>query len=465
MKSAKRIGITFFLILSFVLAPFSQHLDELEFSLLTLLTADRPPLDDVVVVGLDDPSFLELGQSPPLPRSLYARALDQLVAQGVMAVGFDLLFSEFSQPVEDQAFVDALVRAGESGVPVVLASADVQVSSASVSDYRQQLVPVFEGALQADVGLSPGSDGVVRRLPVARDHFVTRLASAAGTDHEVPEGARLRYYAPEIPLPYLQFSQVLEADKYLPSEYLDGKLILIGQNTPVSGVDRFPTPFTGPGGETQAGVFLHAQALINRLAGDWIRPLRLPVALAGALLAVFGAGLITSRWRPLKALAVVTAVGLSVMALSVGLFHAGSWLLFWPTVLGLALLYGLDLISNYAVEWKRRLRMRRLFASYVPAAVVDRLIAQTGGPSVGGERRELSILFTDLAGFTRASESVPAEQVASWLNQYLSIMTEAVYAHGGTVDKFIGDAVMAFWNAPLEDPLHASRALACALAG
>ena len=135
-----------------------------------------------------------------------------------------------------------------------------------------------------------------------------------------------------------------------------------------------------------------------------------------------------------------------------------------PTLAGLALHFNVGAADCYWRERRRREHLRNEFARYVPPAVVDALAAAGTEPTLRGERRVLTLLFSDLAGFTAASEHLPPEAVAEALNAYFSRMTHTVHQHGGTLDKFIGDAVMAFWNAPLPEPVHAVRALACAQA-
>jgi adenylate cyclase len=100
----------------------------------------------------------------------------------------------------------------------------------------------------------------------------------------------------------------------------------------------------------------------------------------------------------------------------------------------------------------------------VPIGLVRRLLEAGGGPTLGGERRELSLLFSDIIGFTHQTEHVPPEQVMQRISAYFQVMTEAIEAHQGVIDKFIGDAVMALWNAPAADPLHARHACRAALA-
>ncbi|RYF75240.1 MAG: adenylate/guanylate cyclase domain-containing protein, partial [Comamonadaceae bacterium] len=144
-------------------------------------------------------------------------------------------------------------------------------------------------------------------------------------------------------------------------------------------------------------------------------------------------------------------------------YLVGVWWSALPTLAGLLLHLNVGAASSYWRERRRREQLRSDFARYVPPAVVDALTASGAAAlAVQGERRVLTLLFSDLAGFTAASEHLLPEAVAGTLNAYFSRMTRCVHQHGGTLDKFIGDAVMAFWNAPLPEPAHAARALACA---
>ena len=152
---------------------------------------------------------------------------------------------------------------------------------------------------------------------------------------------------------------------------------------------------------------------------------------------------------------------------------AVSWWLFaahrlwWPPLLpavAAVAVYGAAALAGYAIVRQRARETRAMFAQYVPPAVVSRLIAQPGLMRLGGEAREVTLMFTDLANFTTLSEQLSAEQTVEVLTGYFNAMTPIVHATGGTVDKFIGDAVMAFWGAPLDDAQHAAHAVAAAMA-
>ncbi|RYF43428.1 MAG: adenylate/guanylate cyclase domain-containing protein [Comamonadaceae bacterium] len=441
--------------------PLWETLQRAEFDLLTSLTAPPPPPAGVLVVGIDEPSLAQLGLSPPLPRQLHSDLLKAAADAGAAAVGIDILFSE----ARDAAGDAALGRALQGPLPVVLASAEVEVRSSQVAQMRQRVESVFTGARHGVVRMSADEDGVVRRLPEGDDAFWRVLAASAGRPVSAPPpGALLRYYAPEVALPYVHFTQALQAGTQLAPGAFQGKTLVVGQNTPVGGVDQFATPLRLLGAGTLSGVFLHATALHNGLAGDWIVPAPAagPALLSLAVLLAVSA--LTRRWRGLHAAGWTLAALLLAVAGAVAAFVAGWWWSVLPTAVVLGLHLNLGAAASYWRERRRRHRLQQQFASYLSAEVVHSLAAQDAAPRLGGERRVLTLLFSDLAGFTAASEQLPPEAVAAALNAYFTRMTEAVHAQGGTLDKFIGDAVMAFWNAPVPAADHAWRALACARA-
>lgn len=458
---ALRVTLALTLLGLLQLLPLWETLRRAEFDLLAGLTAPAPPSAGVIVVGIDEPGLAELRLAPPLPRRLYAQLVDAATAAGAAALGVDILFSDPREAADDAA----LARALQGPLPVVLASAEVEVRSSQVARYRQRVESVFATARHGVVRMEPDDDGVVRRAPQGTDAFWRALAAGAGRDvTPPPPGALLRYYAPEIPMAYAHFPQALAPATRLPAGALKDKIVLVGQNTPVGGLDQFATPLRFLGAGTLSGVFLHATALHNGLAGDWIQPAPAAGPFLSALAALLVVAAWTRRWHGGRAgLSTLVVLG-SAVAAATAAFVAGWWWSVLPTAAVLGIHLNVGAAASYWRERERRHRLHRQFASYLPAAVVQALAAQGATPAVGGERRVLTLLFSDLAGFTAASEQLAPEEVAAALNAYFTRMTEAVHAHGGTLDKFIGDAVMAFWNAPVDAPDHAQRALGCALA-
>ncbi|MEO7639998.1 MAG: CHASE2 domain-containing protein, partial [Ramlibacter sp.] len=346
------------------LMPLWETLQRAEFDLLASLTAPPPPAAGVLLVGIDEPSLAQLRLAPPLPRRLYAQLLNVAAEGGAAALGIDILFSEPRDAADDAA----LARALKGALPVVLASAEVAVRSSQVAQYLQRVESVFPAARHGVVRMDSDDDGVVRRVPQGEDAFWRVLAASAGRPVPAPPpGALLRYYAPEVALPYAHFTQALVATTQLPPGALQRKILLVGQNTPVGGLDQFATPLRLLGAGTLSGVFLHATALHNGLAGDWIVPVH-PVGPALlALVALLAVAALTRRWRGLRAAALTMSALSLTLAGSAAAFVAGWWCSALPTAVVLALHLNLCAAASYWRERSRRHRLRQQFASYLPA--------------------------------------------------------------------------------------------------
>lgn len=214
------------------------------------------------------------------------------------------------------------------------------------------------------------------------------------------------------------------------------------------------------------GVEIHAQALEQMLAGDHlVRPAYATGAeLAFLLLAGSGLFWLIRKAGPVRAAAIGLGSILAVIAISWQAYARGG-LLFDPIYPALALLvvYMATSLVTYIVTETERSRVRAAFGHYIPPAIVDGIVADPARLKLGGETREVTVLFADVRGFSRISEGMTAEQLIDFVNTLFSPLTDIIYEEGGTVDKYMGDAVMAFWNAPLDVPDHALRASRAAL--
>lgn len=245
----------------------------------------------------------------------------------------------------------------------------------------------------------------------------------------------------------------------LPPGELKGKIVFVAVTA--SGLyDLRQTPFGG----AEPGVMIHATALDNLLRGDFMR--RAPgwanagTAAAAALAAALAVSLIGSAaWGTAAALLVLLLAG----GASAAAFAGGAWLDAAAPATGGALAYAGAMAMNYVTEGRERRRVRDMFSRFVDPHVVRRLADVGEQLQLGGQRVPLTVLFSDIRGFTSLSENLPAETVVAMLNEYLGAMTDIVFRHQGTSDKFIGDAVMAFWGAPLPAADHARSAADCAL--
>jgi len=266
-------------------------------------------------------------------------------------------------------------------------------------------------------------------------------------------------------------------------EFFRDRIVLLG--TGFHDSDKFRTPFydvplpaslVAEGGAASYGwtfgVEVHANALQNMLDSSFIRTagmtqVALLILLAALIPAAvtFGLGTGWGAAAALMTMAGVTLLAFSVFAGGFGGLLPGPylWLPIVVPVLGIGVSYLTATAYVAVVEGREKRFIRRAFGKYVSPDVVAEISKDPESLKLGGQKRQLSLLFSDLAGFTDLSESLDPEELLALLNEYLTEMTTLVMEEGGTLDKYIGDAIMAFWNAPQDQPDHADRALRCAI--
>ena len=245
-----------------------------------------------------------------------------------------------------------------------------------------------------------------------------------------------------------------------PRDALRGKVVFVGFT--YSAFDKVATPLDS----VTDGVELHATLAENILTGHLMRDTGdLALAIATLLLCgvVCGAQLRPVRRRPW----VPPLIALAAIALYVGfalvMFARGTVIaIAVPAVLASCVLVAAT-IGALATEGREKAKLRAVFSQYVAGPVVDRILADPARAKLGGERKDLTVLFSDIRGFSLFAETMPPEALAAFLSEYLTPMTELVLASGGTLDKYIGDAIMAIWGAPIDDAGHAAHACDVAL--
>ena len=452
---------------------FFQPLEQRAFDFFTVITSPNEQATPIFIVGIDDASIAALGTPWPWPRSTHAKLIEALNQAGAGTIVFDVIFERPTSPKEDGAFAQALQKAGNV---VLAANLVVEDSAYGTLQHRQE--PMAELArAAAGVGMAAvpmDEDRSVRRLPEEHDALwrvalqsLKRRVPDLPVDFLPPKGAFLKYLGPPQTFTYISYVDAMKMASQ-PGAF-DNALVLVGRIAAITTditaaqADTFVTPFTGQTGKVTPGVEIHATAMENAIRSLSIGPVHPAVRDLLLALASFGCVFSLAGSR-LGINALITGAWLAVMT-------GGSFALwqfqqmFLPPVAFLLLPIGVcsgrvGLAARQ--EQQKRLALKRTFSLYLAESVVDQLAAHPERLELGGELKEITLLFTDLEGFTTLAEGMSPPRIAHLLNEYFELMTQAVFRQEGTLDKFIGDAVMAFWNAPMPQADHPQRAVACA---
>lgn len=270
----------------------------------------------------------------------------------------------------------------------------------------------------------------------------------------------VNFYGPGYTFPHYSASALLHRE--VPENCLKDRLVVIG-NTTMGLHDMRPTPFD----PVFPGVELHCTVMENVLQGQFLRRSERSAAMVdmGGLLGLALLFLVVqSRLRGISlAVAVAAMLGGYVGITHVFFLREGMWLNHVYPSLNLAVCYVGTTVHRYVKEERDKRKIRDTFSLYVHASVVEDVLAHPERLRLGGEKKELSVMFSDIRGFTTLSEKLPPEEIVPQLNDYLTRMTQVVFDHHGTLDKFIGDAIMAIFGAPVVQSDHAFRACATAL--
>ena len=333
----------------------------------------------------------------------------------------------------------------------------------------------------------PDHDGVTRREVLALRHGdayvpsfaleVARLYLGQPREHMalllgdgvkvgttvIPTDQKLRmlidYLGRDLRFPWVSATDVIH--QRVPSDLFRGKAVLVG-TAALGTYDQLSTPFSAnfPGVEKNATVIeniLHQRFLIT---GLWTGPMEFGLVL------MFGVVLTCAlpRVRAVPGACLTAAIGIGYAGAVQGVFVAHGLCL--PIVMPMLIVGSVFLVTtvlNYVLKERQAREIHSMFARYVSPRIVQELVACPSKATLGGQRKELTMMFVDLVGFTAYSEQRSAEDVVVQLNEYLSAMTDVIFRWDGTLDKFVGDEIVVFWGAPIDQPDHADSAVRCAL--
>jgi adenylate cyclase len=517
LPKIKRTGFVIALVVAVVLSALHQMgfklfeiLDQKALDLQFAIRGPIKPGPETVIATIDEKSINRLGRFP-WPRSTWGRVVERLTEEGAKVIVFDVFFSEPESVASDDLFQRAIMRSGRVVLPVVFdlkggytesGFTDQKVEFMLPAAYAAMRDPEFDAVPEArmvlptlnrfsefartlaHINMNPDIDGTLRWEMLAikfRDDYYAPIGlQAARLYRDIPAeemvldfaggvelGDRfistdgfgrmlINYRGPNNTFPMYSISDLL--DRALPEGTFKDKIVLIGA-TAIGIYDLRVTPYS----TNMAGIEKHASVVDNILQGDFLYQaldLDVPLVFAFSLLL----GTLVPRFGAQAGVAIFVALfgGYSVFVHY--LFIAkGVWFSYVYPASSIFFCYTSQTAYRFFTEERRARDIRKMFSSYVSKRIVDELIRDPSKMRLGGTRKELSVLFSDIRGFTTFSEKYQPEEVVSQLNEYLGAMTEIVFRHDGTLDKFVGDAVMAFWGAPLEQPDHARRAVRCAV--
>ncbi|MGB5925686.1 MAG: adenylate/guanylate cyclase domain-containing protein [Dehalococcoidia bacterium] len=457
------------------------------------LFTPEPPSPNIVIAGIDDNTFEAYGRWADWPRSLHTQAIDNLSQAEAKVIGFDVIFTDSSP--DDEMLAAAMAEADN----VVLATVGTQlVSQASAGIiYDNFLLPVapLEQAASntGHANVIPDGDGTVRRLPlvvgsssgqvypsltlaVLYRHFSMSLPQeyvlqngavnllARDIPVDTSYGLRINFAADNERRPYVSYGDIISGD-FDPS-LVKNKIVLIGM-TATGEPDTWAIPTSA---SKVPGVFIHAAAMDTILTERFLTGPSTIITLMIMLLLVgiigFALPRCGTRYRTdiAKGAGIIVGLLAAYLVASFSVFDRGYILdLFYPLLL-LPVVFVSNALYMVVAEQSDKRFVKGLFGRYISPQIAKEIVsrADAGDLRLGGEQREVSVLFADIRGFTTISEQLSPEAIVKMLNTYLSVVMDAVVQHDGIVNKFAGDNIMAVWNAPQSQPDHALLAVKAA---
>lgn len=493
-------------LLSIVLAEsrFGRQLERSIYDTWFTIRGELPQPDEMVIVAIDVDSEQSLGRYP-WDRKWHAILIRNLARAGAKVVAFDATFGD-AFPDQDQELIDVIE---ETGITILGAKTLLVETRLARSVSLEEPAGVLSRAPYGIVDISPDPiDQVIREYPIvhyyqqgqvpqlgiqALKHYLdipySELVGVGPDgwqlgDISIPRGPLggmlINYLGFKGSIPTYSYAMIVDDaetdigdwdmdafEDLLAGGHLEGKMVFVGSTVPEH-QDLWITPFIDAGFESGVvltpGVEIHSHAVDTILHQRFIRVIPIWVNYLLILLAGVGVTLLTTRLKArmggLVGLIIVAVIGATGFLL---FFKFSLWMWVISPTMAALMAYSGSTVALYLAEIQEKARIRAIFQSYVSSSVVNELIAHPELLSLGGEERELTVLFSDVVGFTTISEGLTPTQLVSILNEYLTVMTEIVMEHDGIIDKYEGDAMMAEFGAPVPYSDHALKACKAAL--
>jgi len=493
-----------------------EHLDSRGRDIVFSLREAPAPHPSVVVVAVDEKAVKRYGRWP-WSRQLLAQLIDRIQASGAGLIGLDIVFTQEESPQADQALAEVFQNSASAivGGYFFRTSQTKPMSEQAHELWWENRIRLLRLMPGADMGILPempavegnlasmaanldaqgffnaieDDDGLFRHAPLLMRHdnalfpslalqalsFAKKQSIRVTLDSygvaglsvgkltipvDEEGGLALNFYHPEQDIPLISAADILE--KNVAHGALAGRIVFVGV-TEIGIADVLPTPLL----PSYPGVLLHATAVSNVLQGFHLHGANTVLMLNVAMMFGFPL-LLVILMISARRIVTMTLGSMLVLAGSIGLFYylvGGQGFLVSVVYPVISLVIGFMVFQVYYVltsQFRNRF-LTRAFSSYVSPVLVKQLIEDPDRLVLGGEKRRITILFSDIRSFTTLSETMSPERLVEMLNQYLGVMTDIVMKNHGTLDKYIGDALMAFFNAPLDVQDHATHAANVAL--
>ncbi|MFC1770220.1 CHASE2 domain-containing protein, partial [Nitrospirota bacterium] len=451
---------------------------------------------NIAIVAIDEKSIEEIGRWP-WSREVYVPFLQNLQAAGTKALLMDAFFSEEQTPQIDQAFADAIYDSEIVTLSTVLnISGDPDIPLFTIS------LPVFADSARnlAHINFDPDEDGVNRENILLLEYYNEEedygyLLPSLGLmgameamdltlDDIYPDedGRDILYVgdraipitygftADEMPLPKMlinytgppgtyhiySFSDIMKGR--IPAEELKDKILFFG-STALGVYDMRESPFH----PNTPGVEVHAHVADNIIRGNFITrgTMETRIDVLAMILLSLLIYFLAIKFKPSVALPATAGIIVIYIIFAYIMFVKGSWISMVYPIMTMVFTYAVTGYMRFMIIDKKAREMRSIFSSYVSSKVVDQIAKHPDAANIGGDTKEVTCLFSDVKGYTSYSEKRTPEEVVKTLNEYLGAMAGTIIDSDGTLDKFLGDGIMAYWGAPLPQENHHEQAVGC----
>ncbi|OEH85287.1 hypothetical protein BHU72_04105 [Desulfuribacillus stibiiarsenatis] len=434
----------------------------------------------IVIIAIEDESLEVLGRWP-WPRDYHGELLRVLSEGNPAVVGFDLIFAEPSlNPADDEYFLSQVKEAGNVVLPAY-GSFD-QSSKRGMLQAKQLSLPfreLKEASTIGHINTVLDNDGLVRRTVLQFnyegdivDSFAWQIYQMYASKFEktplqidnIPldywSRPIIKYYGEPMSIESIPYHLVLTGE--IPAEYFRDKIVLVGTYT-VGIDDYYFTPIAPQ--VPMFGIEIHSNIIQQFLHQEFYQDVPLTFQVIIMILLGLLGFIIFYRFRPgISAIALIMIFAGYIFGCIVAYKNGFVMSIIYQTLF-ITSQYVVALGHQFIAEQLEKKRITDVFGKYVAPQIVGKILAEgEDGLKLGGIRREISCLFVDIRGFTPLSEAAQPEEVVSILNEYLTLCAQSIFDYDGTLDKFIGDATMAIFNAPFDVKQHQLRAVQAAWA-